>query len=904
MHEKNALFSATSWRPTRRTLLQAAGFVLASGVLASPTAGSRSAVEQAEVVRKRIYIAADDHTDYFWTAGEADYRQAFLDTLDYYLDLADATAGNPPEHQSRWNCDGSFWLWTYEKNKPAADFARLIERIRSGHISVPLNALCVCLGGAPAEAVLRGMYYPGQIERRYKLRLPLAYLMENQTLPYGVVALMAGSGAKYSWKGICGCDSRVPDAGDREHDIYWWVGPDQSRMLMKWNSMLMGSQGLGGYAEAYYPSQAVDFVDGDPGFIARYPYAVIGAFGKGWDDFQTQTDEFVTVAAAKTSASRLVIVSNEEDFFEDFEATYGDVIPQAGASFGNEWDLYCAAMAEVSARVKRAVEKLRTAEALATLVILEAPAHFDGLRSARDQAWMDLGLFWEHNWGMVGPPSGLTNERIAWQTRLASEIETYVSNLYALAQARLGASIARTGDAERFYAFNPLSWTRSDYADFPYSGGGPVHVFDLAVNAETPCELVQVNGIQTLRIVAENVPALGYKVFEVREGSGQTFENAASVNGNVLENARYRITIAERGAITSLIDKTQAGREFAGVIGGRTVNDLGASAGTVEVEHAGPVSVTVLATASSPLAHTVRVSLFRNSERIEIQNDINEGFDGTFTWAFSFDLANPAVWHEEVGAVIKADLLAAGGHYSPRNARYDWLTLNHFADISSGQSGVTLSNMDCYFMQLGDSTVAALDTATPQIKALAGGKVVGVGGGLPDQGGDKHFLQRFALRTHTGFDAVEAMKLALEHQNPLATGEVTGQGAAFPADQFSLLTISNPNVLLWALKPADDGAEQGIIARVWNLSTAEAGFQLSMLHDDILNAQRTTHIETPIESADVVNGALQATLAAHQMRTYLLKLPLPLPLTGTPDLTSTPPATLTPRCLFLPTTRG
>ena len=26
--------------------------------------------------------------------------------------------------------------------------------------------------------------------------------------------------------------------------------------------------------------------------------------------------------------------------------------------------------------------------------------------------------------------------------------------------------------------------------------------------------------------------------------------------------------------------------------------------------------------------------------------------------------------------------LAQGGHYSSRNARYDWLTLNHFADIS------------------------------------------------------------------------------------------------------------------------------------------------------------------------------------------------------------------------------
>ena len=37
--------------------------------------------------------------------------------------------------------------------------------------------------------------------------------------------------------------------------------------------------------------------------------------------------------------------------------------PTQAVTFGNEWDLYCAAMAEASARVKRAVEKLRAAEA-------------------------------------------------------------------------------------------------------------------------------------------------------------------------------------------------------------------------------------------------------------------------------------------------------------------------------------------------------------------------------------------------------------------------------------------------------------------------------------------------------------------------------------------------------------
>ena len=53
--------------------------------------------------QKRVYIAPDDHTDYFWTADEDTYRQVFLETLDYYLDQADSTESNPPEYQGRWN---------------------------------------------------------------------------------------------------------------------------------------------------------------------------------------------------------------------------------------------------------------------------------------------------------------------------------------------------------------------------------------------------------------------------------------------------------------------------------------------------------------------------------------------------------------------------------------------------------------------------------------------------------------------------------------------------------------------------------------------------------------------------------------------------------------------------------
>ena len=80
-----------------------------------------------------------------------------------------------------------------------------------------------------------------------------------------------------------------------------------------------------------------------------------------WDDLKTLTDDFISAAQSKSNASRQVYVSNQLDFFQDFESTYGAGLPQTGASYGNEWDLYSASMSELSAGVKRSLVKLRAA---------------------------------------------------------------------------------------------------------------------------------------------------------------------------------------------------------------------------------------------------------------------------------------------------------------------------------------------------------------------------------------------------------------------------------------------------------------------------------------------------------------------------------------------------------------
>ncbi len=823
------------------------------------------------LAEKRIYLAPDDHTDYMWTADEAGYRDVFLQTIDHYLDQMDVTESLPAPYQARWNADGSLWLWTYQKNRSAEQFQRLINRIKDGHFSVPLNVLVLSNGGTPAEAILRGMYYAGSIQRSYQVDFPLAIAMENQTLPYGLSSLWAGSGARYSWKGVCGCATHVPHLSNREREIYYLGGRDQSRVLMKWNSLLMDitddNTSIGAYAEGRDPATTINYIDNNPAFAARYPFPVIGVFGKGEDDLMTLDDEFVIAAQQLSTPKRQVFVSNQVDFFRDFELNHGEELETFAASYGNEWELYIASMAEVSARVKRAVEKLRTAEALATIVSLKQPEFMSQRTVARDQAMLNLGLYFEHNWTADGPVT--RSERAEWQRRIEGEVTSYVDTLHDAARQQLGTMIARSGDKRRFYVFNSLSWQRTSYVDVPMHRQRLVYVVDLTTGQTVPSQYVFIDGQVRLRVLARDVPSVGYKVYEIRAGTGEWFADAASVNDNVIENRFYRIVVSNTGAITSLIDKTRGNREFARRINNRWINDMGGQGGSIAIENAGPVSVTVRIISANPYWHTTRITLTRDSDRIEIQNLIEENFAETLTWGYSFAIDQPDVWHEEVGAVIRAKLLPDGGHYSPRNARYDWLTLNHFADVSDSQGGITLSNADAYFMQLGNSSLIELDTATAQLNVLVGGQVDGEQFGIPNQGEDTQFLQRFALQTHSAFNQTAAMKFALEHQNPLVTGTVRGTAAVYDEKSASLLTISDPDVLLWAIKPAEEGIQQGVIARVWNQADSEKNYSLSFA-PGIATAKQTTHIETDMADATVVDGHLDAALAGNQMQTHRL----------------------------------
>jgi alpha-mannosidase len=117
------------------------------------------------------------------------------------------------------------------------------------------------------------------------------------------------------------------------------------------------------------------------------------------------------------------------------------------------------------------------------------------------------------------------------------------------------------------------------------------------------------------------------------------------------------------------------------------------------------------------------------------------------------------------------------------------------------------------------------------------------------------------------------MKFAMEHQNPLTTALVSGPVASpYPATSYSFLSVSNPNVLLWALKPAEEGISQGIIARVWNQGAAgTVSVGVPGRKGGVLSAMQSTHIETDLKTLPVSGGAVTAPISQRQIVTLRLK---------------------------------
>jgi hypothetical protein len=283
-------------------------------------------------------------------------------------------------------------------------------------------------------------------------------------------------------------------------------------------------------------------------------------------------------------------------------------------------------------------------------------------------------------------------------------------------------------------------------------------------------------------------------------------------------------------------------------------------------ENVGPVSATLRLDIDGDPDRIVRLTLFRDVDRLEIENSVAGVPESELSYIFDFGLEDFTIHFEEVGAIARPGPVTEGGNFLP-GTNAEFMTLNHFVSVADGDYSVTLSNWDAFAMRVGDSTQQRFDLSSSRIGVLGVGNPRN--GEFKAQGGAEYFVNRFALvGDPKGFSGARAMQASLAHQNPLrAIALPPRQSGPLTAAASSMASVDAGNVVVVAFKPAEE-RDGGYVLRLWELEGRETPIEVDIAAFEPMHAFETTLIETDRAPATLQAGKIMSEIGANEMKTF------------------------------------
>jgi alpha-mannosidase len=447
-----------------------------------------------------------------------------------------------------------------------------------------------------------------------------------------------------------------------------------------------------------------------------------------------------------------------------------------------------------------------------------------------------------------------------------SSIERVYEEAEALYDEVIDAADAVTADAaelltegdEGLTIFNDISWERTDLVPLPETFLGAVDDEGVALPVQ--------------RLLGDvytevTVPACGWTT--IRAGEPMEVENTLKATKRLLENAYLRLSLNDRGEITSLIDKT-TGRELAAgscnafqmykdVPSAFDAWDIDSMYEKTPVPLEEPAEIEVVAEGPLVAALSIRRKLHNSTMTQEIRlcrDSRRVDFETTVDWherhkllkvAFPVNVhANEAVHEIQFGHIARPN------HRSRPFDADRFEVVNHkWTALMETDRGCAVLNDSKYGVNvLGDTIKLTLLKS-----ALA-----------PDMHADQG-LQTFTYAFYAWngpFADSDVVRQAYELNLPLMVA--SGQ-----AGTRSLFSVDAPNVVIETVKPAEDGSDN-IIVRLYEAKrmTTRCQFVTTL---PIASAAVTDLLEA--ETAEMLNfedGAVEIDLSPFEIKTLRLKL--------------------------------
>ena len=484
---------------------------------------------------KEIIVIFKTHFDIGYTHRVKDIVHYYrTDMIDKALDIMDSTKDLPVGQQFSWTAPG--WVMAkvledWDGQTPVRQ-RRLEDAFKSGRFishAMPFSVQSQILF---PEDIARSYESSSFVCSKYGLPLPRAAKMTDVPSQASILATgLAQGGIKFMH---IGCN--WPSGAVKYPPLFWWQGPDGSRVLTLYSPVYGTTTGLSwpeewGGNEKYVGHNLIPPAD--------WPYSVWPAIFVTPDNSGPPSPAEVKALfeeAARKIPGVKIRVGRLEDFADAILTTNPNlpVIKKEAPDTWIQGDMSDPGGMKISRNINPlipAVEQLNTQLKNWNISVADITKDIS-------KAYENVLLYAEHTWGGSASvdqygaafkklsPESYKDLEASWEdkTNYINSTEQIIKPLLANDLDLLARNVNQKG--KRFVVYNPLPYNRSEWIETANKDG---------------------------YIYAKNVPPSGYKTFTEKD----LIKNiSVNINTNTIENNYFIVKLdPARGIISSLIDK-------------------------------------------------------------------------------------------------------------------------------------------------------------------------------------------------------------------------------------------------------------------------------------------------------------------------------------------------------------
>jgi len=841
-----------------------------------------------------IFVIPHEHLD----VGYADYQGKVAEVQSRAIDEATAIAHREPDF--RFSLDGYWSAEEFLANRSEQARPEFLELVRQGRIIVPPQYASLLTGLPTVETLIRSLYGGYRFNREHGGAISYINISDVPSHTGSYPSILAAAGLKYFLHASNGYRGPFIMLGRlNEKSPWYWEGADGKRILT-WSALSYHQSRI----MFGLPPKLPALRDSLPIFLQSYTrpdYKSDGVivFGTQWENTDLNPDQMGDFPEwNKLYAYPKIHISGVGEAMDYVARQMGDAVPVMHGDGGPYWEDGVGTDALHTAMARQNEYRALSAEKFSSISALANP-HLQTEQTALNALWRNLVLSIEHTWeadrGITDPQSEESVKQRDVKDARATDARRLVNHVLERTMSAL-ADLVPDGSGT-LIVFNSLNWRRTSLVETDLDKG--LEIVDLSNRQVIPFEVLNTGkSLQHVRFLASDVPAVGYRCYQLRAAKSEPPAPAGS-GASILENRYYRVELdASSGAIRSIFDK-ELNRELVDSGSPYRFNQYVYITGADEVpnrlidySNATPVPKLTAHNASGGKIRSVvrlpfenvawlessgvntpriesEIILPKDQKRIEIVNHVRK--DKVYTkegiyFAFPFAMEHPQFKYATQNGYIDAakDILPGGGR--------EWFSVQQWVALQQGGFAAAIVPIDAPLVALGDIVRGTWPIEFGDRKGTIFSYVMNnywdtnyVAG----QGGD--FTFRYVLTSASALDPPALTRMGWEALTPLETDEIKYQDKSVnrpgPLDpvQGGLLNVDDPGVVLLTWKQAED--HNGYILRFLEIAGRPTTVSVSSPVLDIQSAWLCNAMEENQQSLAVSEKGARFSVKPYEIVT-------------------------------------